>query len=198
MARAFRSGLRLLPVALLLAVSAAGCFDAPELEDRWTRVDLTNTNLVPNQALVAGAMQPISLHAVVTYRAIVTGFLVAELRQSPTVVPGSVQLDPHAPRMNMATNIDTILANSVTRGRATRAVTGWNHLIQQFDLQFDGAVPATLDSTGAGGGGLYLLVYLGSGDKLRRDDGTDSLVVTPFPSSPMEILPVGMPLRLAP
>ena len=182
-------------LALVLTLVAGtsllgGCLDKPGIEDRWTRIDIVSSSLAPNQALTLGATLPISVRATVTYRSILTGFAVAELRSSSIPVT-SVTVDPQTSRVSMAGDIDRILQSSVTRGRMTRAVTGWDHLIQPIDFAFDGAVPAALDSSSAG---LYLLCYLGSGTRLRLQNGTDSIVVTPFPSTPYEILPIGMEL----
>lgn len=178
-----------LPLALL-----AGCLGAPPLEDLWTRVDVTGSNLVPNEALPAGTSQAITLGADITYRKIVTGYAVAELRASGSVTTASVVVSPQSPRLAMAQDIDRILAGSVTMGRQARAVTGWDHLIQHLDFSFVGTTPAATDSLARG---LFLLCYLGSGTKLRLPSGEDSIVVTPFPSGTYQILPVGMELSVA-
>ena len=116
----------------------------------------------------------------------------AELRSSSSVPRSSVALGTNAPRLRMAQDIDRILAGSVTRGRAIRAVTGWDHLMQHIDLSFTGTVPAASDSSMGPGGGLFLLCYLGSGVKIELPSGADTIVVTPFTSSAYEVLPVGM------
>ena len=180
--------------ACAIAVLLAGCFDEPKLEDRWTRVDVTGANVVPNQMLPPSSSQSITIGADITYRRIVTGFAVAELRASTTVPTSSVLVLPDAPRLPMAQNIDRILANSVTMGRMTRAVTGWDHLIQHVDFTFTGVTPAASDSAAHG---LFLLCYLGSGERVELQGGGDSIIVTPFLSEPTQILPVGMPLAVA-
>jgi hypothetical protein len=180
--------------ALVLAITLAtvGCFDAPKIEDRWTRVDLLGSNLAPGAALPAGSADSITASVDVIYRRIVTGYAVAELRSSSVPVT-SVALAPNAPRVPMAQNIDLILQNSVTRGRAVRAVTGWDHLIQHIDFSFVGTVPATVDSASAG---LFLLCYLGSGVKIERPGQADTVIVTPYTSEPYQILPVGLELAV--
>jgi hypothetical protein len=183
--------------ALLMLLAASllgGCLGKPEIEDRWTRVDVLASNITPNQSLPSGST-PITVSATITYRKILTGFAVAELRGSSSVTPAAVQLDPNANRVRMAQDIDGILANSVTLGRATRAVTGWDHLVQRIDFSFNGAVPARGDSSATG---LFLVCYLGQGTEIRLGNGTDSLVVTPFGSTQYEVLPVGMELGVAP
>jgi len=183
--------------ASLLVVGLVGCFDKPGIEDTWTRIDIDSSNIRPSQVLTGGSTVPIVVNAKLTYRAIRTGFAVAELRASSTVSEASVSVHPEAPRTVMAADIDRILQNSVTMGRSTRAVTGWDHLIQRIDFTFDGHVPAASDSS-ASTGGLFLLCYLGSGDKVERQDGTDTLIVTPFNSTQYEILPIGMELLIGP
>jgi len=183
---------------LLVVLGAAltcGCLGKPEIEDRWTRIDVAGASVTPYQTLATGVAQPISMRAAITYRSILTGFAVAELRAS-TVAASAVEVHPAANRVRMANDIDMILQNSVSVGRATRAVTGWDHLIQHIDFTFVGVPPAALDSTGAPAG-LFLLCYLGSGVEVERADGSDSLIVTPFPSQQYEVLPVGLELNTA-
>jgi hypothetical protein len=187
---------RALP-ALLGAVLVNGCLDKPGIEERWTRLDVRSSSVTPGQTFQAGTSQPITVRTAITYRHIVTGFAVTELRLS-TLSTADVGLDPDAPRLTMAQDIDAILANSVTMGRATRAVTGWDHLIQEVDLTFTGAIPsAAVDSLGRPIG-LFLISYLGAGDEVERADGSDTLIVTPFPSTTYEILPVGLELGVTP
>jgi hypothetical protein len=184
--------------ALALAACAlpvAGCLGAPEIEDRWTRIDLESANHAPNQAVTPGVRDSVAITARITYRSILTGFAVAELRASNTVANGSVTLDPDASREPMAYDIDRILANSVSVGRTVRPVTGWDHLVQTLDLSFAAVPPASIDTTGATSG-LFLLCYLGSGEEIELRDGSDSIAITPFVSTEYRILPVGMKLTL--
>jgi hypothetical protein len=176
------------------AVLLVGCLGKPEIEDRWTRIDVTASSLTPYQVVPAGAV-PIAMSVDVIYRSILTGFAVAELRASPTLSAAEVVLVPDGDRLRMATDIDRVLRNSVTMGRATRAVTGWDHLIQHIDFNFTGFVPTTLDSAGVPLGpprGLFLVCYMGSGQEVRLPSGADSIVVTPFDSQTFQVLPVGM------
>jgi hypothetical protein len=174
-------------LALLAGLALSGCFDAPKLEDRWTRVDITGGNVTAFQSMPLGASESLDVSTSVTYRAIVTGYAVADLRVAPGTATGSAEISPTASRQPMATAIDSLLAHSYTVGRATRAITGWDHLIQHIDFAFRGAVP---DSLGPDDG-LFLLVYLGSGDKVERLGQPDTIIVTPFRSADHEILPVG-------
>jgi hypothetical protein len=182
--------------ALLLAGSAllGGCLGEPKIEDKWTRIDLVGASVRPNQLLPAASAQVINVKTRITYRSILTGFAVVELRKSSSITTGGVVVDPDASREPMAYDIDRILANSVTLGRATRAVTGWDHLQQELDLTFTGATPASGDTSAAG---LFLLCYMGAGDEVERQDGSDTLIVTPFISSQVHLLPIGMELAVA-
>lgn len=183
-------------VGALAAISLAGCLGEPEIEDRWTRLDIISTNLVAGRQVSPGESIPVNVRAAVTYRSIITGFYVVELRASSTYDAGDVEIDPDAPRLEMAQQIDSLLANSVTAGRATRAVTGWDHLIQEIDFSFTGSVPAMAGSTGTSG--LFFVTYLADGEEIELEDGSDSLVVTPFGSSDYQILPMGLELEVMP
>jgi hypothetical protein len=186
-----------LPFLLALCgVTLAGCLDKLGIEELWTRVDLTSASVSANQAFVAGAPESIAVDARITYRAIVTGFAVAELRASSTLSAADVDLRPNASRAAMARDVDRVLASSVSVGRATRAVTGWDHLIQTIGFRYTAVAPASLDTSGATTG-LFLVCYLGSGQRIELADGTDSLAITPFNSTDYQLLPVGIELALA-
>lgn len=183
---------------LLVAVTAsglAGCLWEPRIEDQWTRVDIESASVVPLQAVPAGSSLTLNGRANVTYRRILTGVVVAELRTSNAVPAAATLVHPDAERVPMATTIDQILQSSVSMGRDTRLVTGWDHLIQPFDFSFSASVPAAFDSTGARTG-LFLICYLGSGTEIRLPNGADSLIVTPLSSSQYQVLPVGMALTV--
>jgi hypothetical protein len=184
----------------LLVLASAGCLDEPKLEDRWTRVDMSGASLAPSQSVPAGSTIPVQVASDIYYRRILTGYAVAELRASTTLSAATLQLDPNADRLKMANDMDRLLATSVSMGREARAVTGWDHLIQHIDFSFTGVVPGTVtDSVGTGPtAGLFLVCYLGSGIKVERQDGTDTVLVTPYPSAPYQILPVGLPVTVAP
>jgi len=192
-----RARLRPAAATLLLGMvawSAGGCLGTPKIEDRWTRVDFVASNVQPGQGLPTGVATPFAVSANVTYRTILTGYAVAELRASSTISAADVNVEPNAERVPMAYDIDRLLQNSVTAGRATRAVTGWDHLIQRIDFNFDGVAPASADTSGNPPRGLFLLCYLGSGVRVERQGLPDTILVTPFPSTQYQVLPVGMEL----
>ena len=182
-------------------VTLCGCLEKPEIDERWTRVDITGSSLSPGQGLTAGVSESIQVRTTITYRRIVTGFAVAELRSSAAVSSGAVGLHPDADRPGMATDIDRILASSVSLGRSVRAVTGWDHLIQPIDFNFRAVPQMSVDSAGVALGptnGLFLVCYLGTGVEIRRRGQADSIAITPFLSTPAQILPVGMELNVTP
>ena len=191
---AVRGG-RALPL-VVAAVALGGCFGAPQIEDRWTRVDLENSNLVPLQAVAIGTPLTISGRANITYRRILTGVVVAELRASSTLLSSAVAIRPDAERVPMAQAIELVLQNSVSLGRDARPVTGWDHLIQHLDFSFNGSIPAGTDSSGAPVS-LFLVCYLGDGQRVERQGQPDTLIVTPFLSTTYRILPVGLELAVA-
>lgn len=192
--------MRIAPRLVGLAVGVAvlgGCLWEPKVEDQWTRVDLESASVVPYQALPTGTPVTFTGRANVTYRAILTGAMVAELRASSSLTSAAMALHPDADREVMAAAIDRIMQSSVSLGRDTRLVTGWDHLIVPFDFSFSASVPAVLDSAGAPIG-LFLICYLGSADEIELPGGGDSLVVTPYVSTQYQVLPVGMTFTAGP
>jgi hypothetical protein len=181
-----------LPTTLLL-FTLVGCLGEPEIDERWTLVEFLSASPGPATAAPGGQPLDVAVRGRITYRQIHTGFFVAEVRYSPNIPATNVVLDPLQHTAEIASDVDRILANSVTAGRATRAVTGFDHLMQEFDLNFTAQVPDSLL-----GGGLYLLLYMGEGEEIELQDGTDSLVVTPFPSGAYEILHSGYSLGITP
>jgi hypothetical protein len=189
-----RLGVAMLAVAGAFLVD--GCLGRPGIEDRWTRVDVISSNVPANHVFAPGDTQTFALRAAITYRSIVTGFAVTELRASATLPPSAVHLDPEGDRLQVARDIDNILLNSVGIARATRAVTGWDHLIQRIDFSFNATVPAAVDTTGAAPLGLFLVTYLASGDLVELQGGRDTLIITPFLSTDYDILPMGLEMLL--
>lgn len=178
---------------LVLAAGAGligGCLGAPELEDRWTRVDLLSSNLAARQTIAPGQVQPVTMSTTITYRSILTGYAVAELRASSATSAASVTLDPDAPREQMALDIDRILATSVSVGRSARPVTGWDHLIERLDFSFNVVGPAQTDSSG-NAVSLFMICYMGDGVRVERQGMADTIIVTPWVSTAYHILPVG-------
>lgn len=186
---------RVLLVLFTIGVTAMlGCLDEPDIDETWTKMEFLSVTPGPQQTRSASRPVNVSVKARITYRQILTGFLVAEVRYSPTIAPSSVALDPDQHTLKDAESIDRILANSVTAGRATFASTGFDHVMQDVDLDFTAQIPAGATTAG----GCYLLFYMGAGDEVRRVNNTDTLIVTPFISTQKEVLHTGFALNVTP
>lgn len=185
---------RVLLGLLALALTALACLDEPDIDETWTKLEFLSVTPGPKQAPSASQPINVSLKGRVTYRSILTGFVVAEVRYSPTIAPASVLLNPDEHTLRDAESIDRILANSVTTGRATRASTGFDHLMQDVNFNFTAQVPAEAST----GGGLYLLLYMGEGEEVERVNDTDTLIVTPFVSTQKEVLHTGFAINITP
>ena len=192
--------LPVVPLALaaaLCAVLLGGCLDEPEIDKRWTLVEFLSTDPRPVETVAAGTTVPVAVSGRITYRAIRTGYLVAEVRYAADLPPSAVGLDPDDHTLATSRHIEQVLAASVTAGRATRAVTGFDHLVQEIDFAFDAVVPAEMasgDPDSLARRGLYLVLYLGEGEEIELPAGRDSLVVTPLPVDEYELLLTGFAL----
>jgi hypothetical protein len=185
---------RLIVIVAVAVVSS--CLGEPEIDERWTKLELVQTTPRPNQSSPADQPLDVTVRGRITYRRIQTGTLVAEVRYSDVLAPGSLRLDPEEHTLEASQDVDRILANSTSMGRATRAVTGFDHLMQDVDFSFTAQIPPDLLDNPSGG--LYLLLYMGDGDEVRLDDGRDSLLVSPYPTGDREILHTGFPLAIDP
>lgn len=163
---------------MLLGVAMAGCFDAPSIEDRWTRLDFREI------AWASEAAPALRVRGTVTFRTIQTATVAAEVRISDTLTPSDVRLDPEDNRLDMALSVERVLANSVSVARETRLVTGFDHLIVPLD--FDLTVSRSPEREEM----AFVLLYLGEAEEMEQPDGTDTLIVTPLDSED-EILAAG-------
>jgi hypothetical protein len=105
---------------------------------------MAGASLAPSQPVTAGSTIPVQVSSDIYYRRILTGYAVAELRASTSISPGMLQMNPNANRLQMANDMDRLLATSVSMGREARAFTGWDHLIQHMDFAFTASVPGTV------------------------------------------------------
>ncbi len=186
-------------MAAVLLANVAGCLEEPTIDERWTKLEFLSMAPQPNQSVSATQPVQVSVKGRITYRKIQTGFLVAEVRYSDTIAPSNTSLDPDQHTLEAAQDVDRILANSVTAGRAVKAITGFDHLMQDINLSFTAQVPAAMQSPPPGTvQGLYLVLYLGSGEEIRRQGRADTLVVTPFVSTEHEVLHTGFALSVTP
>jgi hypothetical protein len=184
-------------VLALAALLAAGCLGEPEIDERWNLLEFLDGQPRPGETMAAGEDVPVTVKARVTFRAILTGTLVAEVRYSETLPPAATRLDRDEHTLEQALMVERILAESVTAGRATRLVTGFDHLMRTVDLEFSTRVPPAMLSGGPDSlatRGLYLVLYMGEGEEIELPGGADSLVVTPFAVEDSEVLFCGFPL----
>ena len=191
---------RLAGAAALLALTG-GCLGEPPIDERWTLLEFASAMPAARQAVPDDQPVAVSVRGRITYRAIRTGFLVAELRYSESLSAAMLPLDPDEHTFENALAVEHILANSVTAGRATQAVTGFDHLMQSVNLEFTAPMPAAM--SGASGDslatrGLFLVLYMGEGDEVELPAGGDTLVVTPFDVEQTQVLFCGYPLRVVP
>ena len=186
--------------SLVVLVAASGCLGEPPIEDRWTLLEITAG---PSAAtVVPGQPTAIDLGTRITYRELLTGAVVAEVRASNILTPADVDFSTDDPMVRTQL-VDYVIRNSTSLGFATRATTGFDHLIQEFSMTIDaaGVVPpmpdgAVVDSTNTAGAGtsLFLLVYYGEVDEVEIEGGDEIEVVTPFFSDQYDILTTGVVL----
>ena len=189
----------ILCLGLVWVAAVAGCLREPEIEERWTNLEIIATTVDAEETIDTAAGEPISVSAQLTFRSILTGAFVAELRASDTITSNMVELDPETAMIGTAEDVDFILENSVTAGRDFRTVTGFPDLVRTLDFQFGTFIPLAEHMAGPATG-YFLVLYMGSEEEVENDAGEDSVVITPFISSDYEILHKGIaiPLNIPP
>ncbi len=188
------------PAAVLVMALAAGCLESPTVEETWTRIELLSAAPATREGIVGQADVPVSVRARITYRELLTGFLVADLRSAPGLLPSEVNLvddpDDDEDGLDVAREVDRVILNSTSVGVEAIPITGYDHLIQETTLEFD----ATVADTSAAGG-LFLLVYFSTDvEELEDENGNDidSILVTPTLSTERDILSAGSAIEAAP
>ena len=187
------------PVAALaaLALAGSGCLGEPPIEDRWTLLEITGGPSAVT--VIPGQPAAIDLSTRITYRELLTGAVVAEVRASNILTPADVDFSTPDPLVRTQL-VDYVIRNSSSLGFATRLTTGFDHLIQNFSMTIDAAGSApqmpdgfVVDSLNVAGPGttLFLLVYYGQVDEVEIQGGDEIEVVTPFFSDQYDILATG-------
>lgn len=189
---------RMAPALLLLLV---GCLGAPEIDERWTLLEIVDASPTQPDAYAPGSPTPVSMTARITYRELLTGFLVADLRASDTLTPADVTLDADAP-LDVARSVDTVIGSSVSLGAEAVPITGWDHLIQEVQFSFPGGVLAATvaDSSVASAAGspvnatgLFLLLYFADDvEEVELASGEEIDVIHPSLSTGRDILSTGI------
>lgn len=193
---------------LASAVLLGGCLGDPPIEERWTLLEIVDAGPTDAGQFVIGTGTPITMTARITYRELLTGFLVAELRASTTLTANDTGLEQEDDFLGNAQDVDLILQNSISVGTNTAPVTGWDHLVQEMDFTFNGGVvqPTAADSSSAAAGaqtvnasGLFLVLYFSDDvEEVELDSGEEIEVVTPVFSNERDILSTGLEIVPAP
>ena len=180
-----------IPVVLILAATmtslATGCLESPELEDRWTRLDIVGLS---TESGAAKWGDPVSIRARgrITYRAVLTGAVAMELRYSDAIGFADVQLEEGVDRLAMTADIERILEGSTVLAAASQAVTGFHKLIQEIDFDLDTTLPP------GPAGGLFVIFYFGEEEEVEGPRGEMETVVRPLEFEALEVLPGGREL----
>jgi len=178
------------PAAVFAAaalVCLSGCLGEPPIEERWTLLEVLEAQPSEAAAFAAGPT-PVIVRARITYREVLTGFVVAEVRESDMLTADDTGFEAEDRWLDVARDVDLVLANSTSLGHETVAVTGFDHLIQKLTLRFDAAPPA-------GTGGLFLVLYFSEDvEEVELPGGGEMEVITPVFSTERDILSTGIEL----
>lgn len=176
---------------LLLAGLVAGCLGEPPVEERWTNLEMLSFDVPDSTSLAPGDQVTVRMESRVTFRQLMTGFLVGEVRVSSTLTADSLVLDDED-RILVSESVDYLLSNSFPVSREVKGLAGFPQLRRRVPMEFDVRVPSQAGETYEPGGGpasgLFLVLYMGEGDEIELEDGRDSLVVTPFTTHEDEVL----------
>lgn len=193
--RAPRSGRRWGRVALVLAgvlaaATGSGCLWEPKIEDQWTRFDILTPSPESREPL-PDTLSALRFQGRVTYRAIRTGSLIAEVLVSDSISYADVNFDPETPRREVLRDVERVMAGSRSLGIVGVAATGWDRLMR--DVDFAILTPGGL-AHGAEGG-VYVVFYMGTAIREENPDGSESTRFEAFDFEQKEILPMGVELR---
>lgn len=174
---------RLVPVAAFAAL-LGGCLGEPPVEQRWTLLEIVNASPTDPAGYAAGAT--VSMRTRITYREVLTGFLVGELRESATVGPDDTVFDDARRYRDIASDVDLVLQNSVALGAQAVPVTGFDHLIHEVDVSFDTVAPTP-------GTSLFLLLYFSDDvEEVELAGGEEIEIIHPVFSTEMDVLSTGV------
>jgi len=200
---------RLVTPALGGLLLLSGCLGEPEIEERWTLLEILEASPTDLSAFSVGsASTAVTVRARITYRELLTGFVVADLRAAPILTTDDTELDRDDDPLAVARDVDLVLQSSVSVGADAVPVTGWDHLIQEIDITFDGgllaATAADTSVASAGQGavtatGLFLLLYFSDDvEEVELRSGEEIEVITPTLSTERDILSAGIEILSQP
>ena len=188
---------RLLLLGALLSGLLAGCLGEPPVEERWTHLEMIGVTVPDSTGLQPGDRVNVRLDGRVTFRRLVTGFLVGEVRTAADLSADSLALDDED-LVLASESVDHLLRRSTPVARAVKALAGFPQLRRTVPMEFTVDVPATSTSVDGAAPSLFLVLYMGDGEEIELADGRDSLVVEPFDTHEDEVLAQGRPLAFAP
>ena len=184
-------------------VTFPSCLSEPPIEERWTLLEIVEASPMSLEAFQGSAPVPVTVRARITYREILTGFLVVELRESVTLADGDTRFELAEHYLDIARDVDLVLANSTAIGSDTVPVTGFDHLIQEIDLSFEanpaqGAQASPRGSEGRSpraSAGLFLVLYFSDDvEEVELESGEEIEVIDPVLSTEADILSTGREL----
>lgn len=182
--------------ALGCAVAAAalfgGCLGEPEVEQRWTNLELLRVDTGASGLFAIGDSVRVDLRSRVTFRRHFVGTMVAELRVSQSLSADSLFLDAEGDAIEASEEVQRLLDRSSPVARHVKGMAGFPSLRRTLDLDFEAVVPdfvnGAFDPPGGTPRSLFLVLYMGDGEEIELEDGRDSLVVTPFDTHEDEVL----------
>jgi len=177
---------------LALAAAGGGCLEAPGTEETWTRLELLASAPTAATPLALGDTLAVSADARITFRAIRTGALALELRRGEATLAAAHPLGADDDPAQHSRRVEALLAATTPVAGASRTVTGFDHLMMDLALDFRSQVPGDLGADEA----LWLLLFFGEGEDIRREGMADTVVVTPVAMDSLEILATGFALRI--
>lgn len=179
-------------LVLCAAAGFAGCLGEPEVEERWTNLEFLEASTGPALSFAPGDSIDATLRARVTFRGHFIGFMVAEWRVSHTLTADSLFLDHELDAIAASENVGRLLQHSQPLTRTVRGLAGYPALRRTMESEITTTVPAMVngafDRPGGATRGLFLVLYMGEGEEIELEDGSDSLAVTPFDTREDEVL----------
>ena len=184
--------MRIATLLLILALLLGGCLGEPPVEERWTNLEFLEVPDFGATSFGVGDSVSVQVRSRVTFRDQFVGFVVGELRVSQTLSADSLFLDHTRDAIVASENVDRLLTQSSPVARGTKGLAGFPQLRRTLDMHFEATVPGFVDGRfdppGGTPRGLFLVLYMGEGEEVEQEDGSDSLVVRPFLTHEDQIL----------
>lgn len=171
----------------MLSLALPGCSNLgePEIADLWTRLDLAEA---PSVDSGTGEVRFVGQ---ITYRRVITGSVIAEIRISDLYTAEHFAFDPDTPREDMLRDVERLLAGSTSLGGVGVLVTGWDHLVQRIPLAIEASLPQPIPD------GAFLVLYFGEVEEVEMASGETFDLFIPAAFTEDRILPIAFPLGSA-